>query len=198
MIMSNPHRIAITGASGTGKTTLAEALMQQSWFSRLVKTMIPEGSRELLKSLGYASFDNLTRPELREFQRLFFLRKQEAESNLGSYLVDRSFVDVAAIWVERDTFDHSLEIQNELVIPCSNLAKKYTLHIHVPDETFAFYQNGVRETDMLLHRRIATRVRRYLHDWDLPNFSLESSSVEMRVEEIFTEFEYRGLIIPPA
>ncbi|HMG75298.1 MAG TPA: AAA family ATPase [Pyrinomonadaceae bacterium] len=197
-IVLTPHRIAITGASSTGKTTLAEALIQHPWFSGLVKTMIPEGSRALLQSQGHAGFDSMTREELRDFQRLFFVWKREAESKVESYLVDRSFVDVAAIWMERDTFDQSLELQNELVLPCKDLAKKYTLHIHAPGMASSFHHNGVRESDLSLHRRIAVRVAQYLNDWKLPHLSLTSSTLDLRVREVRAELERRSLITPPA
>lgn len=198
MIVPKPHRFAITGPSSAGKTTLAEALMRNRRFSCLVDTMIPEGTRTLLRNQGHTSFDAMTRKELRDFQRGYFLWKQEAESKADNYLVDRSFVDVAAIWVERDTFDQSLDVQNELVIPCRDLAKRYTLHFYLPSPVFGFDHDGVRESDLSLHGRIAMRVRQYLDDWELQYVSLRSSTLDLRICEVCAELERSGLITPQA
>jgi predicted ATPase len=180
------HRIAITGASSMGKTTLAVALMRNSGFRKAVKKYIPEGARSLLRRRGHTSFDAMTRDELRSFTRDFFVRKQQREARFDTYLVDRSFVDVAAIWVERDSFDLSDEIQNEILIPCRRLAQTYTLIVHLHARPFAFAHDGVRETDLVLHERIAARIGRYLRDWSLPCLTLQSSTVELRVEEVKT------------
>src|SRR5258708_39608971 len=88
-------RIAITGASSTGKTTLTKALMRDRRFSSIVETLIPERARTLLESLGHASFDEMAREELRDLQHRLFLLKLEEESKSDSYLVDRSFVDMS-------------------------------------------------------------------------------------------------------
>lgn len=177
------HRIAITGSSSVGKTTLADALMRSSRFKSLATTFVPEGARPLLTSMGRTSFDLLTREELRDFQRLFFLAKQRAESQHNSFLVDRSFVDVAAIWIERDTFDLP-DLQLELVAPCKVLAEKYTLHIHVPIGAVAFHQDGQRESDLELHRRVAKRVATLLEEWNLPHVTLKAATTDARVLEV--------------
>lgn len=198
MIRSKRLRIAITGASSTGKTTLAEALMHDRKFSTIVDTLIPERARDLLESLGHTSFDAMSREELRSFQRKLFLLKQEEESKTESYLVDRSFVDMAATWIERDTFDQPLAVQNELVIPCKQLAEMYTIQFYLPGQFLIFDHNGVRESDLSLHNRIDMRIRQYLDSWKLPYISIKSGTVEMRVSEVCAELERRGLLTPPA
>ena len=170
--------------------------MQDRRFSSLVDTMIPERARTLLESLGYTSFDEMTRGELRDFQRQLFLLKREEESKAESYLVDRSFVDMAATWVERDTFDQPLEVQNELVVLCRHQAKLYTLQFYLPAQFLPFAHNGVRESDLSLHTRIDMRIRQYLDDWELQYISIRSTTPEMRVSEVCTELERRGLITP--
>ncbi len=188
-------RIALSGASSVGKTTLARRLMQDPNFARAVGAFIPEGTRELLASLGFASFDELTPTQRRDFQRRFFSWKLETESELTRYLVDRSFVDVAAVWVERDTRDEPVEIQNELVIPCRKLAERYSVHVLIPQRPLPFQADGIRESDVSLHDRIASRIHTYLEEWDLPYYSVRGLDIEERAEEVCAELSRRGLIV---
>lgn len=179
-----PHRIAITGASSVGKTTLARALMNDQWFRDVVPVLIPEGARSLLRSMGHTSFDGLARSELLDFQRRFFAWKQAEESRYESYLVDRSFVDVAALWLERDTFDLPQEVQNEMAIPCRQLASRYSLLVHVSPEAIEFEYDGERESDLDLHARVAARIARSLVEWELPYITVASPSLDARVEAV--------------
>lgn len=181
-----------------GKTSLTEALMQDRRFSGLVDTMIPERARSLLQSQGYVNFNAMTRQELRNFQRKLFLLKQKEECAADSYLVDRTFVDMAATWLERDTFDHPIDVQNELVIPCRDLAKRYTIQFYLPNQVLAFDHDGIRESDLSLHNRIDIRIQQYLDEWELQYISIQASSLERRVDAVCAELERRGLIIPPA
>jgi nicotinamide riboside kinase len=188
-------RVAITGASSVGKTTLAHRLMLNSTFASAVGQFVPEGARELLTSSGFASFDQLTPNQRRDFQRRFFSRKADMESGLTRYLVDRSFVDVAAVWVERDTLDQPHEIQDELVIPCRVLAERYILHILV-EQAVPFEADGVRESDLPMHRRVASRIKKYLEQWRLPHYCVRALDVDGRAEEVLSEFSRRKLIPP--
>lgn len=178
------HRIALTGGSSTGKTTLAEALARDEEFKRIVPHFVPEGARDLLASIGDSALDSMTRDELRDFQRRFFEWKTKAEPVAGSYLVDRSFVDVAAVWFERDTFDQARSLQDELLVPCRVLSARYTLHILVTATGIPFENDRVRESDMTLHRRIGERIVTYLREWQLPHMTLRSSSLSGRIAEV--------------
>lgn len=189
-------RIAITGPSSTGKTTLAEALMKDPAFEACIPTLVPEGARELLREQGYSSFDGLSREDLRGFQRRFLEFKRNAESGVERFLVDRSFVDVAAVWLERDTFDQSAALQSELVGRCRELARSYTLHIHLPFGVIAFTDDGSRERDTLLHQRIGARILQYLDEWGLEYFTVRSTTVKDRVAEVCGELSRRGIISP--
>jgi hypothetical protein len=187
-------RLAITGASSSGKTTLSKALMHDARFFPLVDALIPERARTLLENCGYVSFDEMSREELRDLQRQLFTLKLEEESRINRYLVDRSFVDMAATWIERDTFDQPKNAQDELVIPCRREAKKYTLQFYLPAQSLAFEHDQVRESDISLHRRIDTRIRQYLEEWQLQYVFIQSTTLEMRVNEVCSELKRRGVI----
>src|SRR4051812_17933176 len=107
-------RIAFTGTSSTGKTTLARELMRVPEFANVVGTFLTEDARALLRELAHKSMDTMSRDELRRFQEEYFQRKAKKEQGAGSFLVDRSFVDVAAYWLVRDTVDLPPNVQEKL------------------------------------------------------------------------------------
>lgn len=92
-------RIAIAGASGTGKTALAEALAKHY---RL--PLCPVGSRTISRELGYDSpYDVDTIPGARaKFQRTLFQRKEEWEAEFDEFVTDRTVLDNLAYTLLHD------------------------------------------------------------------------------------------------
>jgi predicted ATPase len=87
--VSGPLRVAFTGASGTGKTTLA----------KLVSTTYglpinPIGSREIAAKMGFASpYDVDLVGRRAEFQRLLLAEKIAWENEHEAFVTDRTVVD---------------------------------------------------------------------------------------------------------
>ncbi len=177
-------KIAFTGSSSTGKTTLAKRLMESQQFIGLVGEFITEDARSLLKSLGHASVDDMSRKEMRKFQECYFEQKSVNEANRENYLVDRSFVDVAAYWLIRDGFDLPLSKQKEFEGKCRKLAENYDLHIHFPFGQIPFDSDGYRSEDQGFHSRIAEKIYDLLQDWGLKFISIESSDLELRLQQV--------------
>lgn len=84
-------RVALAGASGTGKTTL---MRQLALYYGLEAN--PIGSRQVAAKLGYASpYDvDAAGPGVRaEFQRMLFLEKRAWEADHESFITDRTCLD---------------------------------------------------------------------------------------------------------
>lgn len=164
---------------------MLRALADDAEVARIIPNFLDEGTRELLLETGKESFAALDQEELQAFQRRFFAWKRDREASLSNFMVDRSFVDVAAVWRERDTLEEPEATRDELLVPCRALAEQYTLHILVPP--FGnFVDDGVREPGAELHERISRRIVEYLADWRLDTVTLRAATVEARVAEIRT------------
>lgn len=177
-------KIAFTGSSSTGKTTLANRLMGGAAFSEIVGDFVTEDARSLLRSLGHSSMDNMTRKELRAFQQLYFTQKAEHEMNRTRFLVDRSFVDVAAYWLVRDAFDLPIADQSEFENKCRTLAHAYDLHVHFPIGQIPFASDGYRSDDIDFHRRIAEMIEQLLAKWNVRFISITSSDLDSRTQQV--------------
>ena len=82
-------RLAFTGASGTGKTTLARRFSEEFGLP-----LCPVGSREVAKAMGFASpYDVDAAGKRKEFQRRLFEEKVAWESAHEAFVTDRTVID---------------------------------------------------------------------------------------------------------
>jgi nicotinamide riboside kinase len=177
-------KIALTGSSSTGKTTQAKRLMEIPSFADVVGEFVTEDARSLLRSLGHTSMDAMSRTDLRRFQELYLEQKSNNERSRERFLADRSYVDVAAYWLVRDSFDLPLSKQQSFERRCRELARGYDLHIHFPFGQIPFASDGYRSEDLDFHRRIGAKILELLRDWDVKFVSIESSDLESRLRQI--------------
>lgn len=180
-------KIALTGSSSTGKTTVAKRLMADQGFVGIVGEFITEDARSLLSSLGHQSMDEMSRDELRQFQKQYLNQKATNEDGRSSFLVDRSFVDVAAYWLVRDSYDLPVVEQDRFEERCRELANSYDLHVYFPNDQIPFSSDGYRSENLDFHQRIADKIVELLKDWGSNYISIESPDLDSRVEQILTE-----------
>lgn len=148
-------RVAFTGASGTGKTSCADAV-----FSRL-EAMRPLGSppiarlsvdgREMLEVLAQRSVDGAV-PELRvAFQLLYVGAKIQLERQSSSFLVDRSFGDVLAYWRVHCEHVVSGSLNQRISRFCLDRVQLYDIHLFFPVGLVPFEPDGYRNTEVEYH-----------------------------------------------
>lgn len=152
-------RVALTGSSSTGKTTLAVRLHANSEFRGRIPTYCSTDARELLKSMGHGSIDEMQPEELRDFREHYYLRKLEIEAPQDNFLTDRSFVDVAAYWIELDAVELSPAQRQPFVERCLRAAAAYDLHVYCPFGLIPFEPSMRRSRSQVLHRRVDRRIR---------------------------------------
>ena len=72
-------RISLTGASSTGKTTLAMALLANKEFSKFATKIIHVDGRKLLIEMGCQSMDSMSREQQKSYQLNYYNKKVELE-----------------------------------------------------------------------------------------------------------------------
>ena len=180
-------RIALTGASSTGKTTLAGSLMREPWFRQHVDDFLTTNARGLLERMGHKSMDRMRRDELRQFQRGYLLLKQQMEEGRNRYLTDRSFVDVAAYWLRRDATELAPELRAELVEVCRVAARRYDLHVYCPFGAVEFEPDGYRSDDVRSHGEIGEQIASLLSEWGIKFITLDTADHEERIARVLAE-----------
>jgi predicted ATPase len=99
-------RIAFSGASGTGKTTLASHLAEA-----LGIPLCPVGPRQVAAQMGYASpYDVDGAGRRAEFQRRLLDEKVAWEAAHASFVTDRSAIDLLAYFALHDVRSVTAEV----------------------------------------------------------------------------------------
>ena len=161
--------------------------MKNRCFADLVGDFITEDARALLRTLGHTSMDAMSRADLRTFQKRYLAQKSENERNRSRFLVDRSYADVAAYWLVRDSFDLSVTVQNSFEQRCQKLASKYDLHVYFPFGQIPFESDGYRSEDLDFHQQIDLKILELLDRWGVAYMVVQSSDLEARVQQVLSE-----------
>lgn len=121
-------RLALSGASGTGKTTLAEQVAEHYELP-----VCPVGSRSVARSMGYENPYDVDRAGRRaEFQRRLILEKAAWESQHDNFVTDRTVIDNMAY-----AMLHCIEAVDEQVLAdVRHAVKRYTHVAYCPVDVF--------------------------------------------------------------
>lgn len=121
-------RLAFCGASGTGKTTLAE------WVSKKLDIPVnPVGSRSVARQMGFDNPYDVDKAGKRgEFQHRLVEAKREWEDAHESFVTDRTTLDNLAYTVLHDVYC----INQELVQKVADGLGRYTHVVFCPLEAF--------------------------------------------------------------
>lgn len=121
-------RIAFAGASGTGKTTLAE------WASEEFDLpMNPVGSRSVSKAMGFDNpYDVDKAGKREEFQRRLVLDKRAWEDDYPRFITDRTTIDNLAYTMVHDIY----AVDEELLNLVRGGLERYTHIVFFPLSSF--------------------------------------------------------------
>lgn len=162
-------KIAITGAMGVGKTTLAEQLADTLGFN-----LLPEVARMMAQD-GYFLDENIkpqTELEMSEVQ-------VKLESEYKDWVADRCLVDILAYTMILFPEDEKLinEINDKLV------QTEYDIILYIPPE-FPIENDGIRSTDIDFQKRISDTIKLILLPGDFnPKTYIIRGTREERLEK---------------
>lgn len=188
--------VAFSGAHGTGKTTVLEAIKALNNPKIAVDDF--KFSRSILKDLDQTLEEaTSTISSTKSFQTRILKKKQERilDLKLDSLypeaeiiLVDRSVADLyayTALWAEKHT--GLTDYLSEYFKACRNFINNYDRIIYFPINKIPFIDDGIRakKEDQ---EKVDERIRSFLLIHQAGRY-LQSSSVEDRVDEVLTYLE---------
>lgn len=172
-------RIGITGAHGTGKTTLAKAISQ-----KLNLPLISEQARIVANQLGIKSSDELLRDKnlAREFQVTVLLAQIGMEDAFpDGFVSDRTALDCLAYWRLYGLCEEG-EVGRTYVNQC--LTRAYDILIYVPPEIPAG-DDGFRLAG--LQREVDRLIRSIICNAQSPGRQTFDESHKARSDGLFQE-----------
>lgn len=165
-------KIALTGAHGVGKTTLARELAK-----RLDLPLITDRARKAAKFLGIDQANDL--------RAVLVQQLAEEMRNSEGFVSDRSVLDLFAYWVA-----YGLKYDQFHTDICRNA--KYDLLVYVPVET-PLTDDGFRDVDLEFQRLVDIIIKEafdfYLH---VRKRITVSGTLEERVQTVMDALPGRG------
>ena len=171
-------RITLTGASGVGKTALAERLAEV-----IQLPLIPEIARQLCKERGFQRIGDI--PDQEQFKFDVLDAQIEAEDARQSFVADRCALDCWVLW-QRWNICTAMTYDTERIYQRSLLqARKYTHIIYIPP-LIDVVEDEFRWTDPDYRKQIDRIVRSSLYEMGLLDrtLSITSTTVEERLQEV--------------
>ena len=169
-------KIAITGAQGVGKTTLAQQIKKNCPDFKI----LPDVAR-LAKEAGY-NLDQTATPET-EF---WIINKQIELENIDSkWVTDRCSIDLLAyihhLFAEESDL---IEFATKTLVPRFG---NYDLVLYLPSGEFAIEDDGIRTTDIKFQQAIDRRIRNILEEHKIPFVEIIGSPKERfaKVKNLF-------------
>jgi nicotinamide riboside kinase len=176
-------KIAFTGTASTGKTTLVNELLKNEEFKRFKLKFVTTDARSILESLGFKQMDLMTKQQRIDFQKFYFEKKKELESNIDNYITDRSFVDVASYWFIRD-LNGKQSPKDKIIEEARIISKSYDLHFYFPYGIIPFDNDGYRSKDEIQRKEIGTQIFKFLKEWGISYIELNESDINKRVQRV--------------
>lgn len=154
-------KIAILGAQGVGKTTLAQALVDHTSTYSFSFTLLPEAARLAIEA-GFHLDERATI----ETELWIILKQLELERAEGYWVADRCAIDLLAYITYLFPNQSSLiDLANKVLEP--NFSK-YDLIIYLPPKQFPIENDGVRNGDEEFQLAIDREIMKVLNYYRLP------------------------------
>jgi nicotinamide riboside kinase len=181
--MEKGLRLAVSGASSTGKTTLIQALGESGILKEYRLRVLAIDERAILRKMGCQDTGCMGTDELRSFQLRLLEEKIAQEQGQTGYICEHSYVDMAAYWTVRDS--KRKEVADDMIVSrCRRFAAEYDLHIMLPFGAIPFEADGYRSKDINLHQQVAAQIDKFLKKWRLRHVILAERDLAKRVEEV--------------
>lgn len=167
-------KIAFTGSSSTGKTTLATALCDIG----CVKYFINIDSRKIIEKHNTKNIDDFTSENYLAFQREWVDTKKKSEEHFNDYITDRSYIDAIAYMKCKNMVDQTL-----IGVALQEM-KKYDFVFYLPFGKIAFEDDGYRSRNNSFNAMVDEKILELLDYYSIEHYKVEASSLEQRIQYI--------------
>ncbi|XPV70196.1 MAG: AAA family ATPase [Halarcobacter sp.] len=166
-------KIAFSGASSTGKTTLAKALEE-----KLLLKYINVDSRKIIDDLNHTNIDDLNKKEFLEFQKIWLNEKLKNEKSIEHFITDRTYIDAIAYIFNRNVDDKEL-----FNIYLKNM-EIYDFIFYLPIGRIPFTYDGYRSKDKESNKNVDNYILELFQKNEIKYHKVDISDFESSLEYI--------------
>jgi len=170
-------KIALTGASSTGKSTLAKEVLALYPNLRAINV----DARGLIAEHGCTNVSDMSPDQYKRFQIAYIERKLSLERAESDYITERSFVDAFVYWRYHCTNISDAADNNRMLGICKSWASRYDLHIYLPFGQIPFSADGYRHNSLDYHYDIGADIKILLQEWRLNFIECVSADLTDRI-----------------
>jgi nicotinamide riboside kinase len=175
-------RIAFSGSGGTGKTSLLTELNKE-----LDYPVIGEGIREWLDEHNFDDFKDMALKDVVQMQEDTLKRKMDIESELQSFIADRTTVDnltYALRWIGSEDKDYDTWMAQYITHAMNHANINYDIIFLLPWGEIPLVDDGTRSTKQWYQYLIQSILERHIYMLERPYvYEVYQTTVEGRVEE---------------
>lgn len=182
-------RIAIAGASGTGKTTLARAISE-----KYNLPLNPVGARSVALEMGFDNpYDVDAAGKRVEFQKRLFESKHDWELAHDDFVTDRSYLDNLTYCAL-----HMAEHLEDDAIPVFKRSmQRYDFVVRLWLGDFQSLKDGVRKTSAAYHGCYEYLLTAFLFSAKVPIIDPKTGDRQARLDKVCRALDLFQRMLPP-
>jgi len=167
-------KIAFTGSSSTGKTTLAKLLETK----KIVQNYITTNNRELMKEYNIKNIDEFSKDNYVLFQKDIINNKKIIESKYNTFVTDRTYIDTIAYLLSKDC------LNNTLYLECIDNMSIYDIVFYIPFGKIEFENDGFRSNNEDMNSLVDRYIRETLDKANIKYYTVNEISIDDRLSYI--------------
>lgn len=180
-------KIALTGASSTGKTSVAHRFVDSRYAKIHNYQILGVDSRALLRTLDLGSSEAISSSDYRVFQTMYISRKIHIESHKMNFVTERSYADCLAYWRIHCQPTATPE-ENDLIHKiCMKFVMSYDFHFLFPTGYLTIEDDGYRHTLEEYHANFQTELERIFDEGKITPIVMPRASIEERTAFLISE-----------